>query len=517
MHINTDLFTLIKSLSKQEKRYFKLYAEQNTRNNKNNYLLLFDVIEHQSRSSSGEYDEAKLLKEHKGAEFIKYFASTKYQLYNLILRVMHIYHSESSTDAILNEKIHHIEFLYNKALYKQSLKEVKQARQLAEDAEKFAHLLDIIGWEQKVMKEIPDLKKKNIDTDKWLKEERDVLHKLSNLTEYRKVFNDVHFLYKFKGHIRSSSEKEEYLKVIRQPLLKTEKNALSARALYMHYHSYGNYYSAQSDIQRCYVQTKIIVDFMEHKKSVFEDNLSYYVNTIYYFGVMSLLLKKTNDFWRVINKLQTTKANSEILKVKTFEWIYNLLFLYYTRSGNFQEGAKAVEEFEKGLSKYEGKMTKSIEVILYNQSGYINFGAGKYSQALKWVNKLLNSTTLNVRDDVKTMARILDLFIHYELGNEELILYKVRSNQRFLSKNNRMYGIERTIMSYFIKKSLYEKDHRKETFIELKKDIIEVIKNSKEESFLMHLDLLYWIDSKITGASFSDLLKKSFSSKNLSQ
>ena len=66
MKTNSDpLHQLIHSLSKGEKRSFKIYASRHVLGDENNYVKLFDAIEKQK-----EYDEEALLKKFKNEKFI---------------------------------------------------------------------------------------------------------------------------------------------------------------------------------------------------------------------------------------------------------------------------------------------------------------------------------------------------------------------------------------------------------------------------------------------------------------
>ena len=67
MKASDDLFLLAKSLTKQEQRYFKLYATRNISKEKNNYTLLFDAIK-----SQNQYDEEGIKASFSDSTFIKY-------------------------------------------------------------------------------------------------------------------------------------------------------------------------------------------------------------------------------------------------------------------------------------------------------------------------------------------------------------------------------------------------------------------------------------------------------------
>ena len=68
MVASSDLFQLIKSLSKTEKRHFVLYSTKHVIGEQNGYMKLFYAIEKQK-----EYDEGKIKKQFVNDSFIKRF------------------------------------------------------------------------------------------------------------------------------------------------------------------------------------------------------------------------------------------------------------------------------------------------------------------------------------------------------------------------------------------------------------------------------------------------------------
>ena len=61
-----QLFILIKSLSPEEKRQFKLFSSKYQRTKGNNYVRLFDAVDKLS-----QYDEDQLRKKFKKEKFIR--------------------------------------------------------------------------------------------------------------------------------------------------------------------------------------------------------------------------------------------------------------------------------------------------------------------------------------------------------------------------------------------------------------------------------------------------------------
>ena len=123
MKPSTELFSLIQSLTKSEKRFFKLNSS--LQSGDKNYLKLFDYIEKQS-----SYKEEELKKYFEKERFIQHLPSEKNHLYKLILKSLRSYYSDQSVKSQLKEEIKNIEILYKKALYKECAKFVKRTKKI---------------------------------------------------------------------------------------------------------------------------------------------------------------------------------------------------------------------------------------------------------------------------------------------------------------------------------------------------------------------------------------------------
>ena len=80
--VNHALFDLVKSMTKSEKRYFKLVSSRHTIGDENNYVRIFDYLD-----KLDGYDEDKLFDHFKGESFLNRFSITKKRLYDHILNL----------------------------------------------------------------------------------------------------------------------------------------------------------------------------------------------------------------------------------------------------------------------------------------------------------------------------------------------------------------------------------------------------------------------------------------------
>ena len=137
MKPSTELFDLIKSLTKSEKRFFKLSSS--LQSGEKNYLKIFDYIEKQKK-----YDEEELKNNFSKTTFIRHLPSEKNHLYKLILKSLRAYYSDQSVSSQLKQEIKNVDILYKKALYKECRKFVKRAKKMAMDHEKFYYWFELM-------------------------------------------------------------------------------------------------------------------------------------------------------------------------------------------------------------------------------------------------------------------------------------------------------------------------------------------------------------------------------------
>ena len=225
MAVSKHLFQLIKTLSKQEKRYFKLYTSRYSKAKDNNYRRLFEVIDRQKI-----YDEAAIKQVFAGEKFVKQFHVTKNYLYHLILEALQAYNGEATVNHQIQEAFDKSQILYEKGLYRQTLKLLKKAEKLAETYEKFDWLLKI--YKQLKLLYIRKLKVNEHEyyTQFYLQLEQKVMRQFQNLWEYEWISNQIFSLYFKKSAARQAKERLVYQQLMQHELLKEESKALSFRA-----------------------------------------------------------------------------------------------------------------------------------------------------------------------------------------------------------------------------------------------------------------------------------------------
>lgn len=504
-----QLFQLISSLSKPEKRYFKLYSTRHTVGKKNNYLMLFDAIEKQN-----QYNEEALKKKFKKEAFVNKFSIAKNRLYDAILRSLDAYHANSSIDAKLKRLLHCAEILYKKSLYKQSFKQLKSAKKLAQKYHKHTSLQEIYRWEKMLIEKDHYTKIGEDELVEMMKEDQLNLEKIKIHSEFWNIKSRLFYILGKQGKARTQDDLKKFKSIIDDTLKERNDNALFYKSEYLYYHIYSAYYFGIGDYEHCYEFLKKNVLHIEEYLEKFQEEPNVYFSVLTNIIYVGSQLKKYDEAFEYLNKLRelpqtmVIKANED-LDIKLFSSVYSIELTLYAQLGQFNKGLELLPIIEDGLKLYENKLNSVRKAYFYFQIAIIYFGAENYSEALRWVNRLLNDIDIEESQDIYCFGQLMNLIIHIELNNQQLIPYALRSTQRYLSTRNRVYKFE-TVILQFISKMMKLKDTDQLTshFKTLSDELAPLAEDNFERSALEYFDFISWAESKARNLPFNEVVQE---------
>ena len=134
-----QLFNLVKSLTKAEKRNFSIYTSRFHDADSMKYIQLFELLDKQK-----ELDESSIAKKFPKGQL----SNLKRHLYSQILISLRLIHKKKSTHIEIRELMDFANILYRKGLYLQALKILDKAYSLAEKLQDDLIQLNIIEFEK---------------------------------------------------------------------------------------------------------------------------------------------------------------------------------------------------------------------------------------------------------------------------------------------------------------------------------------------------------------------------------
>ncbi len=489
---------LIKCLTKSEKRYVKLYAS--TYKKDSELSRMFSILEKQD-----EYDERPIIEEFGG----KQVHVIKNRLNLLILKSMRAYHSKSNVRAELTAILQDANFLFDRGLYNQSYKMVKKGIELAVVYEKFNFLLELLQLEQKI-----DGKELNLSNFfKSINKSKDIINLLINQLDSKQEAFKIYDLVVRLGSIMSSEEASKYKEDLEEMVNRDFAPPLSFKASYFLNSALAMSYNLLGDYEKYYYHYSLIIKKIEANPSIIKDQTIHYISTLNNIINACFALKKFDEIELTIQKMRNIKHD---LKVPEDSYVGSSIFLLsydaeltlLIQKGEYEKGLNLLPQILDGLKTYKEKNINIHVLDIYYQIAYLYFGVEDYRKSIKWLNRILNESETNIREDLHCMGRIFNLVLHIELGNQVILDYVLDQHTRFLSKKKRYYQFEKTVLSY-LKQIIKTKDvsKRDAVWIDFLPKLEELSKDVYIQRALSYFDVKSWIESKISKIPFREVVK----------
>jgi hypothetical protein len=498
MRSSDFLFRLIKSLSKGDRRNFKLFAR--LQDGDKQYIRLFDAIDRQE-----EYDEELLLKEFEGERFTKQFSVMKNYLYNYILKTMHVFKRDAQTE--LNMLLHQVQILVSKNLFDQADKLLRKAKHMAERHERFQENLYVLNMERHLLFQRRQNKLFEAYINDIQANERLLLEKAANLQAYEHLYDEVYRIMKQSATARSENARQRIEGMLQEPIIADPTKALSGRAQIKRLDFLYDVYRFTGRWHECLNSLLALLEVFETRNELREEKSLGYIRTISNIGAVQYKLGQFDEAILMLEKLKAAPVTTEEEELHVFEKYYHFKIALLADIFALEDGLKVIKEYETAAMAFDGKLTKSTELsTIYSITNFF-IVAGMPREALYWVNKIINEPKTELRMDVQAIARIFNVIIHYELGDRDFLEYNIKSATRFLANREHLFGFERTILKYIRQLSLlYPNENATSVFQAFREEILHVTKDPFEQKGLVLFDIIAWIDSKIYSTRMIDIL-----------
>lgn len=503
MNSSEELFKLVKSLNKSEKRYFKLFAGQHSVSGVNNYITLFEAMDKLEK-----FDDGRLRTKLKNESIQRNLSSIKFQLSQLILKSLRAYHTGRSVDSELREYLEHIEILHNRGLYEQCRKTIAKATGLAEQHEKFTYLTEILTWERRISY---ILRSKDIfqETENSLAARNDCMEKLWKQWRYTILFERIYALNSINHRVRTETESRQMHDIIGHKLMQEVHSTDSFRSQVCYYRIRSYFANITGNRQNTLTYHEKLIDLWQQHPHFIKDNTDDYKSDLMNLLNSLILTERWKEMDAVIEQIKSLPPVSLQSEIVTFESLTIIELIYYLNLADFGRGRKLIAEIESKLERYGDNLRQSAIIAMYHNVTIFLFFSGDYAEALSWLENILTLKGVEQRQDIQDFARILQLIIHFELRNYDILEYLHRSTYRYLKKGQKLQTVETTILNHIKKAGVFTNEHDlHKTFKQLKNDIESIVAHEDFIEPVGITEISFWLESKIQGVALQDLLKR---------
>lgn len=499
------LFVLIKSLSKSEKRQFKLYVGRLGVNADAKFLALFTLLEKMRR-----YDEEQILA--RGIVKKSQLSNLKAHLYKQLLVSLRLNPVNQTLRVQVREQLDFATILYQKGLYKQSLKLLDKAKSMALEHEEKYVACEIVEFEkhietQYITRSIPDRAEELARQAKQLSTHNAMASKLSNLAL------QLYGMMLKVGYARSDEDLQKVKTYFEAHLPPYTLEHLGFREKLWLYRAYLWYSLLTQNFLSSYkYASKWVALFHEHEEMI-ALNAVLYLKANHYLLEALFFIKYASQFKQTLEQLE---QHLEHPKFPRNDTIASLTFLYLNANklnlhfleGTFSKGLYLVNSIEYGIKKHCQRIDVHHSMVLYYKIACLYFGHGDYKQCIAYLKRIITNKALKMREDLMCFARVLSLVAHYEAGMDYQLEVQLKSTYKFLLKMNDLHAVQKEMLKFLRGLGHIYPQQLKKEFRKLYTELKKYEDHPYEKRAFLYLDILSWLESHLHNKPVAQIIRE---------
>lgn len=488
---SSEIFDLIRSLTKAEKRYFQIYSRRHFPKD-NQYLRLFERI-----AEADVYNESALIEEFSDGMSASHFAVLKKQLYDNILDSLHRFDEFAHPEQQIQKGIHFCSLLLKKGLFSQCAKQLEKYRNKAYSIEKFEQVLELI-----------DIQKRLIARQQYSAHSYDMLMQLQ--AEQENCMKQIQITGNywirssriFKMHaekVIAAGKQNAVLEelILQDPYFNSDTYAVNMRSKLDQLQVNALYAFVMQDAQRAYelnFRFLSLLDDAPQFKMLYADR---YFSVLNNYLIDSLLLQKYGKLIPGIRTLRSLPSQKEFkhinnLEANVFRLGFSLEMNYYVSTQQFSIAVRNKDAIEEGIRVHGKKMPKASQLTLRYLITYSLFCCGDFDACLDMLNALLHQKDAEMIPDIYRDARMMQLLVHFALGNYQLLESMLVSLQRLLNADRSKLQTHKVVLRY-IKQYIQKINKPDKTLLE--QTLKQLMENDKEKAAFNNIDYVYWAEN----------------------
>ena len=171
------------------------------------------------------------------------------------------------------------------------------------------------------------------------------------------------------------------------------------------------------------------------------------------------------------------------------------------------EGLKLIPEIEAQISFHKNRIDQHHIMLFYYKIACMYFGVGDYNSCINYLNKIISTKNISIREDLMCFARILSLVAHFDAGLDENLDVQLKDTYRFLLKMNDLHAIQKEMLN-FLREVVDLYPHEiKGAFKKLHTTLLKYENHPYEKRAFLYLDVLSWLESKFEGKTVAVIIQ----------
>lgn len=434
--VQNYLHELIKNLSQTEKRYFKLLAKQQTPGKKNDYIKLFEEIDKQDK-----FDEEKIREKFKGTPIEKRYASLKKYLYELVIKSLTFYNSETISSIKVRRMLDAAEILQQKGLHHQAIRKLKKADLVAEELG-----MSFLQYEiRQLLMDCILISEHELEVEEFNAFKK----KQNSLTESITVTNKIQSM---RFDIEFQSEIENEKPEFKTALFSIENKIKDNPNKLLFFSTISNHSKSVKNTEKARIYDALNVDLFNDGKLNRKTLPSNFINAILNKLEGLNFNKDRVEIFSLLNisiEFFEDTNNSYYNKNNDYAHLLALELNFALQSEDLISINQTSEKVKDYLSNKRNKLNPSIHKSLVYYLSWSEIKNKKFKSALIFSNDILRMNQMAKSKKGFAEAVIQNIIIHYELKNFSYLEFAIKSFAKELKKRSEFSASESVVFEFF--------------------------------------------------------------------
>ncbi len=500
------LILLIQSLTKAEKRNFRLFANRQSSSEEKLFILLFDYID-----GAKNFSEEELLRKNPLIKKTQ-LSNIKANLYKQLLSSLRLLHKNTYEDLAIRELLDSATILHSKGMHNAALDMLEKAKKSANNINDFTLAYSALDFERKIENQYitGSMSEKSVAIKLQSDE---LITTIKNSNDLSNLSLLLYGLYLKFGYVKDKRDFEHVSSYFEAHLPKVNINELKFFDKIYYFQSYVWYYHMTQDFANYYKFSQKWIDAFAAQPQMIAIDTSLYIKGLHnalnalYMATKREKFKIAYSNFKAFGEEKQDNFNTNEASIYFMIQNVHLLNKIFL-TGEYDSGVKEIAPLELLLKKNTYNWDINRVTVFYYKIACVYFGADNYGKSLTYLNYIINSPSSELRQDIQCFARILSLIAHFELKNEVLISYQIKSVYRFLSNMENMQGVQKEILNFLRKTPKMDKSALKVEFRKLRSKLMQYKTQQYEKRPFLYLDIIAWLDAKINNTRIQEEVRK---------
>lgn len=424
-----------------EKAYFRKCSNTWKKGEKA-YLKLFEHIVH-----GGSYDEAQCRRIMGFEENPGQYAVAKHGLHQLILRSLRAFRLKANPRAGLHARVEDVELLIDRGLHQQAAKRLRSAKREAKRGGELLILAELIRLEQHLTKVLAG-KDHHSQLAALIQEGRENLRRINIDIELQHLHNELFAYFSLATDQRGPNEEQAIEAIIQHPLLASPDPPDFFSGTLHFYTIHANYTRMQGDVPGFKTRMNQLVKAWEqHPTHLARKPAKYFIHLSTFLD--ACIHQGDFDTYEAhLEKLQNPTLRAKVDPAFFFQTELQLALRYCLNKPAPSRALELQSQLQIGLNQYAEQIREQFRIAFYYNIMVLLFIAGHFKASHHWARTILSHPETGLRRDIRYVARIFSIVLHFERGDWEGLEYDLSRSARFFQRKGKWFDFEQTVIRH---------------------------------------------------------------------